>query len=106
MRTVPLEKCEWAVNALGNVLASSPRFHARAIHRAVRRGRLLVFHHDAGGETALPVPAAVGEYLDRVPTVLLVAFGAGGNPVEVDVPLFWPDEPGVKGDHDDAGKDA
>jgi len=88
MRNVPLEKCEWAVNTLGNVLASCPKFHAREIHYAVLQPGQIVFHHDAGGMTALPVPDGVMGYLAASATVLLVAFGAGGNVVEMDVHLL------------------
>lgn len=102
MRVLSLDKCEWAVNTLGNVLVSCPRFHAREVRGAHRRGGFLVFLHDAGGETAVPVPAAVDGYLPSSATVLLVAFSAGGNVVEMDVPLVRPEEPGTKEEYGDA----
>lgn len=72
---------------MGNVLVALPRFHAGHVDHARLESGVLVFHHDWYRRSAVDVPPGVLCHLAGEPTILLVAFEAGGNAVEIDLPL-------------------
>lgn len=87
MARIESEWCDWAVNSLGNVLLAAPRFHVAQLDCALIEGGNLVFLHDNGKRTVVSVPPRILDCLLHVPTILLVAFDAGSNVTEVDLPV-------------------
>lgn len=85
MKVISDNISEWAVNALGNVLLSTPIFYARNLICATLSNKYLIIHHDTTAQSAFAVPAPVLSYLAESPTVLVVTFNANGETTEHDL---------------------
>lgn len=87
MQEIAQNQCEWAVNDAGNVMLALPRFHKSSLDYAVLDGNYLVIRYDWFLRTRIFVPAPVYSFLSEAPSILLVAFSAEGDIVEIDLQI-------------------
>lgn len=85
MEVFEANKCEWAVNSLGNVLLCAPQFFINDLICAMITDAYLVIHYDKLSQIAFRVPDPIMTYLATAPSVLVVTFNAEGETFENDL---------------------
>ena len=78
-------KCEWAVNAIGNVLMSTSHFFVNDLICATIVDDYLIINHDIDRKTFFKIPVPVMPYIKAAPSVLVVTFNPEGEIIENDL---------------------
>lgn len=87
MQEIAQNQCEWAVNDAGNVMLALPCFHKSSLEYAILDGNYLIIRYDWFLRTRILIPTPVYPFLSEAPSILLVAFNAEGDIVEVDLQI-------------------